>query len=726
MARISHIVCLLFASFVLGTVASQIQVPPSWEALPYYPSPDHEVSFKLALVQQNLEKLESLFWSVSDPDSDLYTEYLTHGQIRDIVAPAEEEVHILKKWLISHGVRSIDEVKTGDLLVAKAAVSTVEKMFNVRFQFFRHSLTGRVLARSMTRLTIPQDFASLIQLVHGINDFPFMMRKRNDPIVPKSDIQNRQGSSPIPGLPPAYGAVTVTYAAARPGELEVHVVPGCKTYTNNSASPCSGPAISGLHIRVVSALDSYNTEFYADVSGPLDCSFPTTNPYIPALCTIKVPLLDMELFVPLNVSVRMDLQGHLPGQYFYYPHVTVALPLVDIYDLYDLYDIPRGSRVSHPNATQCVVEFEQQYYSPSDLTMFFVEMGLDTSTPVTVIGPNNITDPGVEANLDIQWIMGMAPGSPTTFWSIYANSTAEIDDILQWEYAIGNMTNPPIVNSLSYGMTEDNVDTYQGAGYLNRSNVEFQKLALMGLTIIIAAGDTGSNDLGAPPMSQTKCQPAHADWPSDSPYVTSLASTYITPLSEPVCYLPKAQGGKNCLNDPWGEVSVSVEAGMRWTTGGGFSNMTSRPDYQNTVVEHYLTQPHVPPASYFNRNGRAYADVSTVGHNVLVAYEGILIPVDGTSASAPIFAGIVTLLNDARLSVGKKPLGFLNTMMYKMQAEFPSMFNDVVVGNNRCGALGWYPVCCPNGYPAAPGWDPISGLGTPNYTEMRRVVLGLK
>jgi hypothetical protein len=49
------------------------------------------------------------------------------------------------------------------------------------------------------------------------------------------------------------------------------------------------------------------------------------------------------------------------------------------------------------------VEFEQQYYSPSDLTMFFVEMGLDTSTPVIVIGPNNITDPGVEANLDIQW-----------------------------------------------------------------------------------------------------------------------------------------------------------------------------------------------------------------------------------------------------------------------------------------------------------------------------------
>ena len=215
------------------------------------------------------------------------------------------------------------------------------------------------------------------------------------------------------------------------------------------------------------------------------------------------------------------------------------------------------------------MEFEEQYYSPNDLDMFFQEMGLESTAEVTVIGPNEETNPGVEANLDIQWIMAMAPGAPTTFWSIYANSTIEIDDILQWEYAIGNMTNPPLVNSLSYGMTEDNVDTYLGVGYLNRSLTEFQKLAALGLTVIIADGDVGSNDLGAPPMSQVTCFPSHADWPSNSPFVTAVGSTYITPLAEPVCYQPN---GVNCLNNPVGEVTVSVDMGLSWTTGGGFSN----------------------------------------------------------------------------------------------------------------------------------------------------------
>ncbi len=83
-------------------------------------------------------------------------------------------------------------------------------------------------------------------------------------------------------------------------------------------------------------------------------------------------------------------------------------------------------------------------------------MGLVSNTPVTVIGPNDQTNPGGEADLDIQWIMAMAPGVATTFWSIPASSSEEVDDILTWAYAIGNMTNPPIVNSLSYGMSEAN------------------------------------------------------------------------------------------------------------------------------------------------------------------------------------------------------------------------------------------------------------------------------
>ena len=69
----------------------------------------------------------------------------------------------------------------------------------------------------------------------------------------------------------------------------------------------------------------------------------------------------------------------------------------------------------------------------------------------------------------------------------------------------------------------------------------------------------------------------------------------------------------------------------------------------------------------------------------------------GTSASAPLFAGIVTLLNEERLSAGKKTIGFLNPTIYK----HPEMFNDITVGAN--------PGCGTKGFPASKGWDPVTG-----------------
>merc|ERR1719197_1262452 len=161
----------------------------------------------------------------------------------------------------------------------------------------------------------------------------------------------------------------------------------------------------------------------------------------------------------------------------------------------------------------------------------------------------------------------------------------------------------------------------------------------MGLTIIIADGDSGAVDLGPPPMSQTHCTPLHADWPSQSQFVTAISSTYITPYATPICYLDESLGGVDCNQQPLGEVAVGVNYGMRWTTGGGFSIYSSRPTYQQSAVSNYLnqTQVGIPPSNVFNANGRAYPECATVGHNLMVAYQGIFFPVDGTSASAPIF-----------------------------------------------------------------------------------------
>lgn len=83
------------------------------------------------------------------------------------------------------------------------------------------------------------------------------------------------------------------------------------------------------------------------------------------------------------------------------------------------------------------------------------------------------------------------------------------------------------------------------------------------------------------------------------------------------------------------------------------------------------------------------------------------------SASAPIFASAIALLNAERLAVKLPPLGFLNPLLY----YFPLSVNDITSGSN--------PSCGTNGFPAKLGWDPVTGLGTPSYLKMQSIVLGL-
>ena len=79
----------------------------------------------------------------------------------------------------------------------------------------------------------------------------------------------------------------------------------------------------------------------------------------------------------------------------------------------------------------------------------------------------------------------------------------------------------------------------------------------MGLTVVIASGDTGAGDLGPPPMSNPTCHTLHPDWPSQSPFVTSIGSTYFTPYAEPGCYTVL-----DCSRGPVGEVAVSMDNGI--------------------------------------------------------------------------------------------------------------------------------------------------------------------
>ena len=106
--------------------------------------------------------------------------------------------------------------------------------------------------------------------------------------------------------------------------------------------------------------------------------------------------------------------------------------------------------------------------------------------------------------------------------------------------------------------------------------------------------------------------------------------------------------------------------------------------------------------------------MAAIGHLCPVVIDGTLTPVDGTSCSSPVFAGIVALLNDYQKSRGKPVLGFLNPVLYKMAED--GVFNDITDGGNMCTEMQ----CCGDkfGYQSWKGWDPVTGLGTPNFGLM--------
>ncbi len=110
---------------------------------------------------------------------------------------------------------------------------------------------------------------------------------------------------------------------------------------------------------------------------------------------------------------------------------------------------------------------------------------------------------------------------------------------------------------------------------------------------------------------------------------------------------------------------------------------------------------------------RGYPDVSANGANYVVAVDGSLSLVYGTSASSPVFGSIITLINEQRVAAGKSAVGFLNPTLYAN----PGAFTDIISGGNQgCGT---------NGFTAVAGWDPVTGLGTPNYTKLLAVFLAL-
>jgi tripeptidyl-peptidase-1 len=353
--------------------------------------------------------------------------------------------------------------------------------------------------------------------------------------------------------------------------------------------------------------------------------------------------------------------------------------------------------VSH-GANQSLFGALGQQYSNTDLAKFQQQFGLTNSPVRFQVGANNPNaclgaqggENCGEANLDVQWIMAVAQQAVTVFWNIDGNAP---DPFVTWSQQLSQYSNLPQVHSISYGGPE------AGVPQQNRQifNTAVQKLATQGGSVLIASGDDGAAGTGARD-NPNNCRYT-PDWPSTSPYVTAVGATQ------------GPESGK-------AEVVCSSLTGGVITSGGGFSNLYARPAYQNAQVAAYLQRNQ--PVAGFQPQGRAYPDVSVMGFNYPVVVGGQFALESGTSASAPVFAGMVTLINDARMAAGKPALGFLNQALYSVNAN---VWNDIVTGDIRCTANNR--VCCPQGFAAVAGWDPASGLGSPRFQALLQALVAM-
>eukprot|EP00339_Tiarina_fusa_P001294 CAMPEP_0117035624 /NCGR_PEP_ID=MMETSP0472-20121206/25288_1 /TAXON_ID=693140 ORGANISM="Tiarina fusus, Strain LIS" /NCGR_SAMPLE_ID=MMETSP0472 /ASSEMBLY_ACC=CAM_ASM_000603 /LENGTH=526 /DNA_ID=CAMNT_0004745147 /DNA_START=206 /DNA_END=1786 /DNA_ORIENTATION=+ len=398
--------------------------------------------------------------------------------------------------------------------------------------------------------------------------------------------------------------------------------------------------------------------------------------------------------------------------------------------LRNLYNIPSGTVNTAKTNSMGVVEFgivagisqkdlnefNQLTDGPSDASLAYT-VGTFAFTPISPIDG--------ECTLDVQYIMAVGNGVATSFWTINGwmyDFTTEI----QTRQSRGKPV--PLVFSMSYGWAEADQCSITGNGtpcsqigngsnsaYVEAVNTNFQKLGATGISLLCAAGDAGA--ASKENLDCNTSPPIQPNFPASSPYITTVGGTMLqnggTALTgdlPPFCTEP----GITCAGGGVEVVSTVPEALI--TTGGGFSNVFGQPSYQTAAVNAWMSSGALqPPAQYFNASGRAYPDVAGLAHKYMIVENGEKFSVDGTSASCPVTAGIIALVNGNRLNNGQSSLGFLNPSFYNMAQ---SNFNDITVGNNtgtEANGPGGKDYCFTYGYGASAGWDPCTGFGTPNY-----------
>jgi kumamolisin len=382
--------------------------------------------------------------------------------------------------------------------------------------------------------------------------------------------------------------------------------------------------------------------------------------------TATPPSVPADLAPDLQAVLGLDTRP-IVKPHFIVNHATAGQTAFEVPKVASLYNFPTD--VNGTGQTIAILQFGGGFVQ-SDLDSYFPSIGL-RSPKVTVVSVDKVKnapggDSDEEVALDIEVAGATANGADIIVYFAPNSGRGFVDAITEAIHA----PQPPTVLSISWGSAEDEFSQQT----IDALNSVLHDAGALGITVVVATGDNGSSD-------GVDDNLLHVDFPSSSPYVLAVGGTTLT-----------SQADKIASEETWNSNNHSN------ATGGGISAKMPRPGYQDSF--------NVPAHPRTGFVGRGIPDVAadanpSTGYRIQV--HGNSWSVGGTSAAAPLWAGLIALLNQ---KLGHS-LGFVNEKLYQLG---PQVFHNITTGNNDSTGLG--------SYSAREGWNACTGLGTPDAQKL--------
>ncbi|WP_236601018.1 protease pro-enzyme activation domain-containing protein [Ktedonobacter sp. SOSP1-85] len=453
--------------------------------------------------------------------------------------------------------------------------------------------------------------------------------------------------------------------------------------------------VSYLHSQGLQVSSVASNRLLIDASGSLSAVERAFNITIAdyALNGSTVYAPTSEPSVPANLSgLVLNISG-LDNVAHYHPakHMAPAAGPGGGYtptDLRTAYDM--NSLISSANGSgQTVAIFELDGYNASDVNTYLSQYSLGSAkySNVLVDGATNTAGAGaIEVELDMEVVSAIAPGATQKIY-IGPNSTTGVNDTYN-KIVTDNVAK---VTSTSWGLCEAS----SGTSELSALDNIFLQGSSQGQSFFAASGDSGAYDCNNTSLA--------VDSPADDPHVVGVGGTN----------LQLGSGSSYGSESAWSNPNDTQRSPKGSGGGGGYSTYFSKPSYQSGTGVDSNSMRHVPDVSADADPASGYSVYCTVSASGCSSGSAGWIAVGGTSAAAPLWAGVAADVNSYLAGQGKSTLGNVNAELYTLfnTSQTYTAYHDVTSGNNLF-------------YNAGTGYDLATGIGTPDVWNFARDAAG--